>query len=123
MVHRFAVAVAFALLAGVVIAQGTQFAAGTYAAKLGDENWALKFAADGKFQVIRLGQPVVEGTFFLSKNEITFKDEKGPFAEKGAQQVGKYRWQLQDRQLTFQKIDDKSAGRSKALTFAPWVRQ
>lgn len=118
-----AVAIVIPFLSALVFAQTAGIPAGSYAAKLGPEKWALRFAAPNKYTVVREGTAVAEGSFFINKNEITFRDENGPYAGKGAEQMGKYRWQLQDRRLTFTKIDDKLDGRFKALTFGPWVAE
>lgn len=111
----------FTFLTTFAAAQTTNFTPGVYLTKLGEQTWALRFTPQGKFTVFGLGEAVVEGSYFVNQSEITLKDESGKFAGKGAEQVGKYRWQLQNRQLRFGKIEDKQEGRFKVLTFSPWT--
>jgi hypothetical protein len=53
---------------------------------------------------------------------LEFKDEKGSIASKDAK-PGKYKWKLDDKKLTFTKVEDESEGRSKGITGTTWTLQ
>ena len=71
----------------------------------------------------RAGKEVVEGTYRVSKDEIEFTDEKGPFAGTGDAKTGTYKWKLEGGKLTFTKVKDESEGRSRVLTAGAWQRK
>jgi hypothetical protein len=83
--------------------------------------WSVTIDGKGKFTVTRDGMAGVEGTYKVTKDEIEFTDEKGPFAEKGAAKTGTHKWKLADKKVTFTKVKDDSKGRAGILNSGPWA--
>jgi hypothetical protein len=119
---RAVIVVGFAV--GVAVAgEGTEFSRGTYSAKLGEDKWSIRFEEKGKYTVLLKGEPVVEGTYKVKKDTISFQNEKGKFADPEAKRVGTYRWKLKGKSITFTKVKDENEGRVKALTSGPWTKE
>ena len=72
--------------------------------------WGVTFDGKDKFTVTGDGMTGVEGTYKVTKDEVEFTDEKGPFAEKGAAKTGTHKWKLADKKVTFTKVKDESEG-------------
>jgi hypothetical protein len=100
------------------------FPKGTFAGKdPGGTVWAVSFDGKGKFTVTRAGKEAVEGTYKVNKDEISFTDDKGPFAGKGDARTGTYKWKLEGGKLRFTKVNDASEGRSEVLTAGAWEKK
>jgi hypothetical protein len=100
----------------------SKFQQGSYSGTLprGDKV-AFKFDDKGNFVLTdKVGKALVEGTYKVMKDQIEFTDEKGPIASKDAR-PGKYNWKLEDKKLSFTKVEDESEGRSKGLTGTTWT--
>ena len=98
------------------------FKTGTYSATAGGVKWSLTYDANGKVTVASDGKPVVEGTYKVTGDEIAITDVKGPMAC-GEGQVGKYKWKLEEKKLTFTKVEDECEGRAGALTGQTWMQE
>jgi hypothetical protein len=118
---KYATAGAFLLLiAGA--ASADDFPKGTFSTEQNGTEWSIKFDDGGKFTVSRADEPVVEGKFKVTKDEIELSEETGPRADQGAK-PGKYTWKLDGKKLTFTKVEDESIGRVRALTTGLWTRK
>src|SRR6266576_3766021 len=116
------VALGLVLAGGASVAQGAEFQQGSYSGtRLRGEKVVLRFDHEGKFILTdKDGKTLVEGTYKVMKDQIEFTDEKGPMAAKGAK-PGKYKWKLEDKALSFTKVEDESEGRSKGITGTTWT--
>jgi len=116
------VALVLVLAGGANVAQAAEFQQGSYSGTLprGDKV-TFKFDDKGKFVLTdKDGKALVEGTYKVMKDQIEFTDEKGPIASKDAK-PGKYKWKLEDKKLSFTKVEDESEGRRKGLTGTTWT--
>ena len=105
-------------------AGAAEFPKGTFTVTdSGGAAWAVSFDGKGKVTVTRAGKQVIEGTYKVNKDEIEFTDETGPFAGTGDAKTGTYKWKLEGAKLTFTKVKDESAGRSRVLTAGAWQRK
>jgi len=104
------------------VAQGAEFRQGSYSGtRLRGDTVFLKFDQKGKFALTdKEGKTLVEGTYKATKDQIEFTDEKGPFAAKDVK-PGKYKWKLEEKKLSFSKVEDESEGRSKGITGTTWT--
>ena len=119
---RAVILVGFAV--GVAVAgEATEFPHGTYSAKLGEDKWSIRFDKKGKYTVLLKGESVVEGTYKVKEDTISFQNEKGKFGDPEPKRVGTYRWKLKGKSLTFTKVKDDNDGRVKALTSGPWTKE
>ena len=116
------VALVLVLVGGTSVARAAEFQPGSYSGlRLRGDKVALRFDHNGKFILTdEDGKALVEGTYKVTKNEIEFTDETGPMAAKGAK-PGKYKWKLEDKKLSFTKVEDESEGRSKGITRTTWT--
>ena len=124
--QRSLIAIALALLwLGLTSPVGAaDFPKGTFTLKdPGGTVWAVNFDGKDKVTVSRADRVVVEGTYKVNKDEITFTDEDGPFAGKDHAKTGTYKWKLEGDRLTFTKVKDASEGRSRILTVGAWERK
>jgi len=103
-------------------AQGAEFRQGSYSGtRLRGDTVLLKFDEKGRFALSdKNGKPLVEGAYKVTKDQIEFTDEKGPFAAKDSK-PGKYKWKLEENKLSFIKVEDDSEGRSKGITGTTWT--
>jgi hypothetical protein len=98
------------------------FPAGKFATMAGNDKYVMDFDGKGTVTVTRNGQLGVEATYKVDKDQIEFKDVKGPIADPNGP-AGKYKWKLEGKKLSFTKIEDASAGRAAALTGGPWTKE
>ena len=105
------------------VARADDFPTGTFTAKVGDNKMALRFEDKGKFTLTIDGKEAASGTYKAAKDGVEIKIEKGMFTDPNAEKVGKYTWKLDDKKLSFTKVDDPFEGRVKALTSGPWVKE
>ena len=113
------------LLIGTVFAsQAAEFQKASYLATLPNgSEIVLKFEDGGKFSLSQKdGKLLVAGTYKATKNQIEFKDEKGPISSKDAK-PGKYEWTLESDKLNFTVVEDESEGRRNGLTRPTWTLQ
>jgi hypothetical protein len=114
--------VVLVLAGGANVAHAAEFKQGSYSGTLPrGESVTFKFDNKDKFVLAdKDGKTLVEGTYKVMKDEIEFTDEKGPIASKDAK-PGKYQWKMDDKKLSFTKVEDESDGRSKGLTSTTWT--
>jgi hypothetical protein len=77
--------------------------------------WRLSIKG-GTFAVAKGTTLAVGGTARIAGNRVTFHDLVGPFACKGSQATGVYRWRVSDNRLTLAAVSDRCAGRKTILT-------
>jgi hypothetical protein len=113
---------AFYVAGSALVARAAEFQQASYSrTSPRGEKIILKFGDKGKFVLSgEDGKTLVEGTYKVMKDQVEFKDEKGPIASKDAK-PGKYKWQLTDGKLNFTKVEDESEGRSKGIAGATWT--
>ena len=111
------------LLALVPAARSDDFNEGVYSATAGGVKFSIKFDKGGKVTIMRNGEIVVEGTYKVKEDGLEVTDEKGPFACRGDQKTGKYKWRSEGKKLTLTKVEDECEGRANALTSQVWVQE
>jgi len=104
-------------------ARADDFPKGTFTIKVGEDKWSIKYQDKEKFLLYRNGQETCGGTYRVAKDEVEIKLDKGAFDDKNAEKVGKYKWKLDDKKLSFTKVEDEFEGRVKVLTSGPWVME
>lgn len=77
--------------------------------------WTLQFTKKGALKVKHNGGVAVTGTFSSTGTTITFP--KGEEGEGACPSVGRYKWTLVGKHLTFTRISDSCAGRHKVLGY------
>jgi hypothetical protein len=118
--------VAGATLIGSAAAASSRSIAGIYtttvkgktpAALNGD--WAIQIKSTGDYLIAKRvgssGSVLVSGHGKIAGSRITFRKETGPAACKGSQAIGRYRWSLKGKTLTFRRLADRCAGRRTIL--------
>jgi hypothetical protein len=97
---------------------------GTYAATITgatpallNGNWRMTFGG-GSYRITRNGKEAIGGFTSIRGARITLEDWFGPYACRGAQQKGTYRWAISGRKLTFAVVKDSCAGRRTVLVRA-----
>ncbi|HJQ69823.1 MAG TPA: hypothetical protein VKA70_12660 [Blastocatellia bacterium] len=80
--------------------------------------FTVSFESDGKMNVSREGEIVVEGVYTVENDRVTITDKRGPMAclDQGP---GKFQWKFDGKALTFKLIEDVCEGRAGALTSQP----
>jgi iron complex outermembrane receptor protein len=112
--RRLAIRVAFAsLLAGATGAQ--QSAIGTYHSR----TLTLELTATGHARFSNTFGPLIVGSYLLTGDTITLRDQSGPAACPSA--IGRYLWRVDAEALRFQLIGDGCDPRRAALAM-PWIR-
>jgi hypothetical protein len=120
---RVIVLTAAAVLGFAAPAAAADFPTGTFTQKEpGGAVWAVTFDGKGGYKVARDGQDAVEGKYKVEKDQIEFKDVKGPAANPDAA-AGTYKWKLDGTKLSFTKVKDDFEGRASALTSGAWEMQ
>jgi len=105
-------------------AAADEFPKGKFALKTSDgAEWAVTFDDKGKFTATHNGELGVKGSYTVTKDEIEFSDEDGPFAGKGDDQKATYKWKLDGKKLTFTKVKDSSEGRAAVVTAGAWEKK
>jgi hypothetical protein len=105
-------------------AAADEFPKGKFVLKTSDgDEWAVTFDDQGKFTARLNGELGVKGAYKVTKDEIEFTDEDGPFAGKGEEQKATYKWKLDGKKLTFIKVKDSSEGRVAVVTGGPWEKK
>jgi hypothetical protein len=86
--------------------------------------WWLTFDAAGKHYSIAKGPArtrVVHGVASQpSTHTVTFTDQGGPYACRGAQASGRYSWRAAGMRIVFTAVKDGCAGRRLILTSRPF---
>jgi hypothetical protein len=120
----FSAAVAvFFMLGASSLARAEDFPNGTFAQTIQDMKITIKFDKD-KYTVTFAGEVGVEGKYKAAKDQIEFLDAKGKFtAKEDEKKVGKYKWKLDGKKLTFTKIEDEVEGRAMGLTSGAWTKE
>jgi hypothetical protein len=111
------------LLALDAAARTADFEKGTYSATAGGTKWSIRYDDNSKLTVTRDGAALVEGTYKVTGDLLEVTDEKGPMACGGENKTGKYRWKLEEKNLSFTKVEDECDGRASALTGQAWVKE
>jgi hypothetical protein len=87
--------------------------------------WWLAFDANGTHYWIGKGPAktrVVHGAASQpSTHIVTFTDEGGPYACRGAQASGRYSWRAAGTSIVFKALKDGCAGRRLILTSRPFL--
>jgi hypothetical protein len=87
--------------------------------------WWLTFDASGKHYWIAKGTSrtrVVHGAASQpSTHTVTFTDQGGPYACRGAQATGRYTWRATGTRIVFTAVRDGCAGRRLILTSRPFL--
>jgi hypothetical protein len=97
-----------------------EFPRGTFTASV-QKSWSLKFEEKEKLTVMSVGKVLVEGTYKVTKDEVTLTDVSGPFAAKEKElKSGTYKWKVENGKLKFTLVKDKSKGRELLLTTNEW---
>lgn len=105
-------------------AAADEFPKGTFAIKTSDgAEWAVTFDDKGKFTAKHDGELGVKGSYKITKDEIEFTDEDGPFATKGDDKTYTYKWKLDGKKLTFTKVKDENEGRVGVITGGSWEKK
>ena len=114
---------AVVLTAAVSLATGAdepEFPRGTFTASV-QKSWSLKFEEKDKLTVMSAGKVLVEGTYKVTKDEVTLTDVSGPLAAKEKEmKSGTYKWKVENGKLKFTLVKDKSKGRELLLTSNEW---
>ncbi|HKB05696.1 MAG TPA: hypothetical protein VKD90_25980 [Gemmataceae bacterium] len=119
-----AVAIASLCLLAHRAAAADEFPKGKFVLKTPDgSEWAVTFDDKGKFTAMLNGELGVKGAYKVTKDEIEFTDEDGPFAGKGEEQKATYKWKLDGKKLTFTKVKDSSEGRAAVVTGGAWEKK
>jgi hypothetical protein len=104
-------------------ARAEDFPKGTFTNKGPDgATWSIKFDGKGKASVNREDMEMVTIEYKVTKDQIVFDKEEGQIAEKEVG-PGTYKWKLDGKKLSFTKVEDKSEGRSQALTSGSWTKK
>ncbi|HZT44895.1 MAG TPA: hypothetical protein VFA24_01845 [Gaiellaceae bacterium] len=82
--------------------------------------WRLSIKG-GTFAVAKGTALAVGGTVRIAGSRVTFRDLGGPFACRGAQATGVYRWRVNGKRLTMAAVSERCAGRKTILT-RPFTR-
>ena len=86
--------------------------------------WGLTVDSDGRFATMHDEELVVEGSYPLQADRVTFTDERAPLACQGPTRgSGTYSWALVAGQLTLRVVEDTCPGRAAVLSSQPWARQ
>lgn len=104
-------------------ARAEDFKTGTYSLTSGGVKYSIIFHDSNKHVVTRAGEVVVEGSYKVTGDELEVTDEKGQIACRGDQKTGRYKWKIEDKKLTLQKVEDACEGRANALTAQAWVKE
>jgi len=111
-----------ALVAGRAAA-ADEFPKGTFTFKTSDgAEWAVTFEKD-KFTAKHNGDLGVKGSYKVTKDEIEFTDEDGPFAGQGEDKTYTYKWKLDGKKLTLTKVKDSNEGRVTVITAGAWEKK
>ena len=130
--RRFA-AVVCVLLAVPVIALAAAAKipiAGTYTTTVAGKNpaalkgtWTISIAPSGRYGIYKSGQRLITGSAKTIGARVTFVDQGGPAACRGAQAVGVYRWKLTAGLLTLTPLSEQCPGRRIVLSSRPLRRK
>jgi len=94
----------------------SKFQPGTYS----NGDFSITFQDDGR-HVVSIGNDVaVKGSYKITGDQIVLVDKEGQYACDGE---GKYKWKLEGKVLTFEKIADGCEGRSNALVGQQWTQK
>ena len=118
-------AVLVALVAAAAAGAAAPKLPGTYTTNISGKKpallngeWAIEIAKNGDYAILKRisktqGKVEVRGKALLNPNHlITFTKETGPLACKV---VGKYRWTITGKRLTFERLHDTCLGRRVVL--------
>ena len=116
-----AVALAASCACVLAAAAGASPDPGTYVARISgatpaalNGTWRVTFGG-GSYRITRNGAEAVGGFTSIRGAKIILEDFFGPYACRGAQQKGTYRWTISGKRLSFAVVRDGCAGRKKVL--------
>src|SRR5258706_12778566 len=115
--RRFLAAGSATLLCAFAVARpvaGQQFKRGSYTTAFNGMGLEVEFADSGKVTVKANDAVVVTGTYVIKGDEIELRDRSGPLAC-AADQLGQYKWKLEDKTLTLVLIADACEGRTQSI--------
>ena len=113
-------AAALLLLAAPRSAAGQAFKRGTYTTAFNNMALEAQFSDSGTVTVKADNAVVVTGTFTIKGDEIELRDLSGPLAC-SSDQVGRYKWKLEDKTLTLVVVSDDCRGRTQSVASQPWT--
>ena len=96
------------------------FPKGIFTYTVGDASPIAKFDGQGRATLTLDGEVIVTATYKVIGDVIELVDEGGLYADPESG-VGKYKWNLAGKTLTFSLIEDKSKSRPKSFA-VPWTR-
>jgi len=82
--------------------------------------WDIAFHQGNHLVVTHNGKEVLQGTYQVNGNQITFGEDTGPYA---CRAPGTYTWQMNNGLVTFTRVQDACQGRVLALTSRPLTRR
>jgi hypothetical protein len=99
----------------------THFPKGFFIYKVGDASPLVEFDGQGKATATLDGQVIVVATYKVIGDVIEILDVEGPYAypEGG---LGKYKWSLNGKVLSFSLIEDNNTPRKKGFA-QPFIMQ
>ena len=96
------------------------FPNGLFTYTAGEASPVVEFDGQGGVTVTLEGEVIVIGAYKVNGDVLEIVDKEGPYSnpEFG---VGKYKWNLAGKILTFSLIEDESKPRSRSFAL-PWVK-
>jgi hypothetical protein len=85
--------------------------------------WTISIAPTGRYGIYKSGRKLVVGSARAAGKRVTFVDQAGPAACRGAQALGVYRWKKAVGQLTLTPLSEQCAGRRIVLSSRPLRRR
>lgn len=98
----------------------TTFPAGVFTYTVGDASPKVEIDGQDKMTVTLGGEVIVIARYKVIGEVLEVVDESGPYADPESG-VGKYKWHLTGKTLTFSLIDDGSKSRPKSFA-VPWIK-
>jgi hypothetical protein len=83
--------------------------------------WQLSFTPERRYTLVNKGVDIVNGSYAVSGDQITFTQESGLFVEPGSREQVTYSWSLEGGALRFTPVDETVEERRIMMTSAPWV--
>ena len=110
------------LLAAPQRAAAQAFKPGSYLSAFNGMALEAEFSDSGRVTIKADNAVVVTGSFALKGDVIELRDVSGPLAC-SPDQVGRYKWSLEDKTLTFILVSDECQGRIQSVAGQAWTRK
>jgi hypothetical protein len=86
--------------------------------------WLLTLAEGNRYSFTYFAFVFAEGRYSLTRDQIAFTDEGGPYPCKGpSEETGTYKWALDEKALILTTVEDQCVVRNVILTAHPWSKQ